>query len=331
MTHTQKCLLILFLVVGIAPMRGFSQEGKFLFDMTVKDSWNMLEQQSYYQLDRNSLSRAFELTTTDRKFKSPIMLGALLNAKQDNPYTAPVKSITKSYTCYVVRDSSEVEIVALGINKENVKDYRYRVIENDSTEVMPWTEVSLEQKYGTSQPYGAIGKFRSPGKLVLIEVVNTKDYSTRDGIVIDWRPNFRPVLTQLEVNTSNNFFNLNYLKVNRGYATKFKETNIPLDFKFPQDSIRKMRLHLKDHESVPYVITLLYWPSNSGEKSAAKQLAYYFLDDYYDLRPEAYAQPGKYQIVIQRVGDIPESQILRIDFEVLSPPPPGEKKSRSNN
>ena len=341
---TKIFITLIWLLCGAAGSDCFAQHGNFYFDMTSVEKNNNLRQQSYYMQSDTALYGILNLgrnyyvkeTNTyvvgdqgngrDYQFKSPMMLGVRFDDKVQNPFTAPVKSFTKSYTSYVINEGTDAVIVAMGITKDNVADYRYHVVENDSIETKPWTPVKLEQKYGALQPYGAIGSYLSPGKIVLVEVINIKDYSIRDGIVLDWRPNTKPVVTQIEVNTSNNYFNLNFLKANRGYATKFKDINIPLDFKFPQDSIKKMRIHLKNHESVPYVINMVYWGPKKDEKPDMKGLAYYFLNEYYDVKPESYAEPGKYQIIIQRIGNLPEDQIQRIDFEVLPPPPVTDKK-----
>ena len=112
-------------------------------------------------------------------------------------------------------------LVALGITSANISNYRYHVIKNDSIELMPWSPIpKLEKKYGAEVPYGAIGIFRSPGDMIAVEVVNTKDYSIRDGVMYDWRADYKPRLSSLTANTSSNFYELLNPKTSNNYTKK---------------------------------------------------------------------------------------------------------------
>ncbi|RYZ93666.1 MAG: hypothetical protein EOP47_29350, partial [Sphingobacteriaceae bacterium] len=215
-----------------------------------------------------------------------------------------------------------------------MNQYRYHVIQDDSVELVPWSKLKLDQKYGAKQPYGFPGKFKAPGKLLVIEIININDYNLRDGIVLDWRANFRPVVTEIQVTTpyregSINYFNLTYGKMNHGYANRFEsKTGIPLDFKFPKDSVATIRLNFKNHETIPYSVHLRKF---IGEKRQAdSQLKWWLLDDYYDIEGWLFNQPGKHEIIIQRSRELnywDESQVLRIPFEVIAPPPVEKKIS----
>ncbi|WGQ10427.1 histidine kinase [Pedobacter gandavensis] len=260
--------------------------------------------------------------------KSPIMLGVKLSPSLTNFFPVDVKSISKSYSSYLISDGSEAILIAVGINKENVGDYRYRVVENDSVELVPWSKIpALAQNYGAKQPYGFIGKFQSPGKQVFVEVVNILNYGIRDGVIFDWRKSFKPVLLQMGVlqseskNTPTAYYNLLARIPNAGLASKYDPiTNIPLNFAFPVDRISNMTLYFKNHETVMYSIFLISKVKGRPDTTRLREV---FRDDVFELDSKYYQNPGKYEILIQRAGDIgwwPESQILRIPFEVKPAP-----------
>lgn len=253
---------------------------------------------------------------------SPIILGVKLNPKLEKFYTSEVNSMSKSFACYIINDSTDAILVGLGITTENVSDYKYHVVENDSNEIVPWSPIpKLEQKYGASRPYAFFGKFKAIGKQLLIEVVNSKNYTIRDGVIFDWRVNYKPVVNQIIVSTPRGYFNINYRKLNRDYATKFDSiSGLPLDLKFPVDSINNFRLNFKSHPTIPYVV---YLKQEIQGKTETKRIDYYVLKDDFDFSKEHFKTPGKYELIIHRVSEpnyYGEDNILRIPFEVIDPP-----------
>ncbi|MDB5122502.1 MAG: hypothetical protein JWP94_631 [Mucilaginibacter sp.] len=254
--------------------------------------------------------------------KSPIMLGVKLNHTLSDFDGDKVTSISKNYTSYIISDSSAATLIALGIAPKNVKNYKYRVVENDSIELIPWSPIpKMEQKYGARKPYGFIGEFKAPGKQIMVEVVNIKHYNIRDGVIFDWRVNFKPVITQIDVWTKHNKrFNLNSSKLNRGYATKFdSRTGLPLDLKFPVDSINDLEFHVKQHQTVPFTVYIIRYMDNDHSQVPIGEV----IGDSYELNSQQFDIPGKYELIIQRTGDlqrVDKSQQLRMPFEVLPSP-----------
>jgi two-component system LytT family sensor kinase len=190
--------------------------------------------------------------------KSPILLGVKLNP--DRLFRMPlyVKTLSKSYLSYFIPDGSDGLVVAMGINKNNIADYRYRVVENDSTEIVPWSKIpKLEQNYGAKQPYGFIGRFQAPGKLLLVEVKNVNDYSIREGVIFDWRTSLKPTLQQIAIFARRNG-RLEYGNLKGSeYAKEFDpKTNIPTGFKFKQKEIEDIQLFFNDHFGLPYTIAV---------------------------------------------------------------------------
>lgn len=275
---------------------------------------------------KRALSNNEEITPV-----SPIILGVKLNAKLCDFYGAEITVLSKTYKSYLISDTSSAILVALGITKDNVKHYRYRVIENDTIERIPWSAISLAQDYGAKQPYGFIGKFNAPGKQLFVEIQNIKDFKINEGAVLDWRTDYKPVVTEITVDLTDNgteridYFNVNFLKMNKGYASRFdKNTGMPLDFKFPVDSVLNLRLSLKNHLTVPYSV---YITRNVAGKIDTTTVDIYllnnFLGNFIDVDSRHFNKPGKYELIIQRTGELGhwnEDQLLRVPFHVLSAP-----------
>ena len=158
----------------------------------------MVRQPSKYSANSNDIAQVLQFMEkfpkdlfNDLKPKSPIFLGVKLNQDLEQTYGPDVKFYTKSYSSYIISDSTVAIIIALGITPENVNDYLFHVVENDSIEIIPWSPIpKMEQDYGAKQPYANLGTYNSPGNQLLIEVMNKNDYFIRDGIIFDWRINF---------------------------------------------------------------------------------------------------------------------------------------------
>lgn len=212
----------------------------------------------------------------------------------------------------------------MGINKDNVNDFRYRVVENDSTELVPWSRIpGLEQKYGAKQAYGFIGKFRQPGKQLMVEVRNIQHYSIRDAVIFDWRTDFKPQLKQIglfaHINGRTQYINVKDHGFSDGIDPK---TNVPLNFKFRNKVVEDIQLFFGDHFGVPYSITVKSeMDGASGPfKNAVERDC---LDNSYMLPRRQFYYPGKYEIIVNRsdnFGPLSEKEVLRIPFVVLPEP-----------
>lgn len=260
--------------------------------------------------------------------KSPIMLGVWRKKWPENSWPVQVQSISKTYSSYFIADSSEACIVAMGINEKNIGDYRYRIIENDQKEIVPWSSIpGLEQKYGAKEPYGYIGRFRAPGKQLLIEIKNIKDYSIRDGILLDWRTNLKPEVKQIAVFARKEdklrYYNLRHDEFKLGFATRFQErTGIPKDFKFPENKIENIQLFLNEHTGIPYSIAIRSHLLHGG-KSYLSEIESALTQDNYIIDKRYFDYPGKYELIINRsyrYGPLQEKDAVHIPFEVVSGP-----------
>jgi two-component system, LytTR family, sensor kinase len=147
--------------------------------------------------------------------------------------------------------------------------------------------------------YANLGTFNSPGKQLLIEVVNKNDYSIRDGIILDWRVNFKPVVTQIIVSTKRNYFNLNFSELNRNYATDFDpQTGMPTNLAFPVDSIERFSFTFTNHVTVPYKMSLI---KSTKTETDTTRIDFYFLDEEFNFNSQHFNTPGNYELVIEPI------------------------------
>jgi len=273
---TKRLLLLLFACICYV---GKAQDSKgndyyfgenFMFEGISTDKRMLVRQSFSYQASDNEVWRVFDHfdntktlpgKSMDIQPKSPIMLGIKLNPKLKNYFSAEVQNFSKHYNSYLIPDSSDAIIIALGINKDNIHQFHYRVVENDSIELVNWSPIpALEMKYGAKAPYGAIGTFNYPNKQILVEVAHKDQYGIRDGYIIDWRKNSRPILKQIIARGAGKYgyYNLRYDSLNNGYASQFdKISGIPLDWAFPKDSVTSFSLEFAPHETIPYSIHLI--------------------------------------------------------------------------
>lgn len=335
---------LIFCIYGIpsvlyAQHQGYVFGHHILFESFSTDTRFMVRQSELFSANDDNVSQVFDYfdpksslsefgISKDVIPKTPMLLGVRLNPDLEDYLGSRVMSISKSYSAYFISDSSEVELIALGITPDNAKDYKYHVVENDSVERVPWSSVPMmAQEHGAKKPYALLGKYRAPGKRIMIEVINTRNYSIRDGVIFDWRIDYKPRISQMIVGKANNvYFNINYAKLNCKYATRFDSlSGLPQDLKFPVDSVEELSLEFKQHETVPYS---LYLVKNIGAKVDTVQIEYFFTGDTYLLGSKLFDKPGKYQLLIHRAGDLGSwggQQMLRLPFEVL-PSPLIEKK-----
>lgn len=308
----------------------------FLFEIVGAAKKSMVNEQLFVTISDTALYRIFDKFKPDSTNhlasagpKSPLILGVKLNPSLSKYFSASVQSISKHYQTFVISDSSDAELVAMGINSGNFKNYKYRVVENDSAELVPWSPIpALQQKYGAKQPYGFIGKFYAPGKRLMIEVADKRDYSIRDAAIFDWRVGFKPIIEQIQVSTRNSYFNLAYKDLNKGYATRFdSKTGLPLDLKFPADSVLSIGLNFKNQETL---VQKVYLIRTVNGKTDTLRLGFVDQYGYYPVNSKDFNKPGHYQIVVKKQEKInvwDDAQMLRIPFDVLPAPFYGKKFS----
>lgn len=281
-----------------------------------------------------SIGNLSSISKRYNRMYSPVMFGVKLNPTLTNYRLSSVRSFYKNYAAFRISDQSDAVLIALGITKNNINDFRYHVVVNDSAEVIHWSPIpKLEQGYGATVPYGFIGKFNYPDKQVLVEVINIKDYRLRDGVIFDWRKNFRPVIIRITAHgyaTSNHdTLRMMERKPSHGYRIKYDSiTGAPSEIKFAYGEVNDMQILLKEHESVPY-ITDLYKIEDGKRINLGSPTDRDFQTDLMFFSMHNY-QPGNYEIIIQpRVGESDaEGQEVHIQVVILPPTLAGRVLSR---
>ena len=329
----KNCALLLFyLLLGIWYPSSSLAQSTTRFGNTFNFQYNgtftdRLNTSATVHIPDTAIYQALQWLNVEPEYKtpkSPILLGLKLNPDGPSTIPLPVKSLSKTYPSYFIADGSAGVVIAMGINKNNIADYLYRVVENDSTEIVPWSKIpDLEQKYGAKQPYGFIGRFQYPGKILLIEVRNTRNYNMREGVILDWRTSLKPTLQQIAIFARRNG-RLEYGNLKGSeFANKFNPiTKIPIDFKFKQGDIEHLQLFFNEHFALPYSIAVRRIDDDSY-KTDFGFLELEETENSYMIMYNHFDYPGKYEIIINRkdsYGALPKKNALRIPFEVLPRP-----------
>lgn len=301
---------------------------QFIFELTTIQKQNMIAEPVIAGVSDTAIYRIFDqFKKKDNGYpqsspKTPLLLGVKLNPSLQKYYSAMVQSISKEYQSFIISDHSDAVLIAMGINSTNVKDYQYRVVENDSIEIVPWSPIpKLAQDYGAKQAYGFLGKYNAPGKRLMIEIVHRQNYHIRDGVIFDWRVNFKPIVSQITVDVPKGYFNLAYTRLNRDYASQFdKQTGLPLNFKFPVDSVNRLTLKFKKQETL---VQAVYLVKSLNEKRDTTRIGFVDQYSYFTLEAEHFAQPGHYELLIKQQEKVPiwnDANIVKIPFDVLKTP-----------
>ncbi|KQB98846.1 sensor histidine kinase [Pedobacter sp. Hv1] len=302
---------------------------QFIFEMVTTQKRTMISEPVIVGVSDTAIYRIFDRFKQNTKNglvqsapKTPLLLGVKLNPSLVKYFSAMIQSISKEYQSFIISDSTDAVLIAMGINSTNVKDYSYHVVENDSIEIVPWSPIpKLAKEYGAKAAYGFLGKYNAPGKRIMIEVVNRKNYHIRDGVIFDWRVNFRPIVTQITVDVPNGYFNLAYTNINRGYATRFDpKTELPLNLKFPVDSVERLVLKFKKQETLVQAVYLV--KSLNGKRDTSR---IDFVDQYgyFSLEAEHFAKPGHYELLVKQQEKVPiwdDTKMVKIPFDVLLAP-----------
>ncbi|MGY4385787.1 two-component system LytT family sensor kinase [Pedobacter sp. UYP24] len=331
----KKSLLIFWLSFQVlAPAISWAQSRQFFqFDLKSRRFPSNTDLETLSVSD-TAIYQAFNFMSPknqDMEPKSPIMLGVKFRSAGYKGSGFKVSSMNKVYAAYFLKDSDEVTVIALGINERNINDYQYRVVENDSSEITPWSKIpKLEQKYGAKKAYGFINKFKAPGKQLFLEVRNKRNYSIRDGVIFDWRRDFKPLLKQVNLTVKLNDTLFTTVLKDDQYKLGFtklvdSKTNVPIDFKFKGGLVKGITLYFNNHGTVPYDIFISR--KTEGDTLQKWLEVYSFTEDNKTIYDE-FVYPGKYEIIVSRsesIGKSPEKDILRIPFEVL----PGQVDSKA--
>lgn len=81
-------------------------------------------------------------------------------------------------TLFWLNDIDEVEMAAAGVTPQNAAEFIYHVVENDSTEIVPWTK-PFHFRTNNKITYAYLGKFNTRNKIVRLEFYHLQHYYDR--------------------------------------------------------------------------------------------------------------------------------------------------------
>lgn len=329
MAQPNRKLLWIFLILMISQQAVGQQQsfGKnFIFEVIGTERKTMVKQPFVSTISDTSLYSIFlkfkinrDDDFTQMAPKSPLLLGVKLNPNLQKYFSGPVYSQSKEYPVYLISDSTDAVLISMGITVHNYKAYQYRIVENDSVELVKWSPITnLEQRYGAKQPYGAIGRFNHPGKRIMVEVANKDDYSIRDGVVFDWRVNYKPILEQIVISTRGSYFNLRSGQLNKGYANWSSLDYVPQHFSFPEDSVKRILFQFKKQETLVHSARLI---RNFEGKKDTLWIGFLDAQGNIELEGTYFKRPGKYDFVVQQQTKQvkwTEASLVRVSFNVTA-------------
>jgi hypothetical protein len=257
------------------------------------------------------------------KLTGPALLGVRMKRVGNDLSLGSIISYSREFPVWQPADSSEVMVIAVGITPNNYKDYRYRVVMDDTIELISWTPVTnLQQMNGAPQPCAMLGNYRYPGHQLLVELMNTRDYSLRDGVGIDWKKKRKPVITQIILGRSYDYFNTerNSRSIKYMLPSLFNDPPGKRSFRFPTDTIEHIRFEFAPHNAIPYEFLLQRITDSDTQRILDADIA---VDEYW-LDGQFFRQPGKYEALIyfsyySDELDKHKDEIVRFAFEIYDP------------
>jgi len=210
----------------------------------------------------------------------------------------------------------------MGIDKSNIADYHYRVVLNDSVEIVPWSDIpGLEMRYGAEKPYGSIGTFAYAGQRILVEVAHRKLYGIRDGYVIDWSEKRKAGVDQVIAEGASKYGYYNPAYEING-EKEDSAASLPVDWNFVKDSVRSISVYVTPAETIPYSIYLIRQHARGADTTMVEW--YFHNKRFFRVEADQIERPGRYEIVIQPLGALgkyPEQDITRVPFHIREPEP----------
>ena len=248
---------------------------------------------------------------------TPIILGVGYGSYPPGYGGKSIEVFTKTYLSYNIPDTTSATLIALGITPKNINDYKYRVVENDSNEKIPWSPIpSIEQKYGAKKPYGFIGTFNRPGQLLMVEVVNRKNYYIRDGVILNWNSQEKPIIKSLSVLKRSNSHFIGGHPVKGVVYQCDNTTGLPLNLKFPKNSDLIIEMRFKRIPFMDYSCDILNKTITGKDSIEGSSILINKDGQVACMLPY---KPGKYELIVKnRRFYYNDKNVLRIPFEIYT-------------
>jgi two-component system, LytTR family, sensor kinase len=256
--------------------------------------------------------------------QSPVRLGVRLDMKIVDVIQSQVNSFSKVYTSYNIYNNTPTDVVAIGIDSDNVKDYRYHIVVNDSAEIVPWSVPPLSKAWGSKHKHAFWPGLYQPGKQLMIEVMKLNDYNSRTGVIINWGYRQDPMIGGMSVDIPFSNVKLRPYDKSMLFASHYRPgTNIPTDLSLPIGNTGDVHVQLISHEQVPYEVSL---KKNINGKLSEDKLQWWLLTDEFAIPAKEFAEPGKYDLVISAIPGINKKSTHVLDVPFIAYEPPAIKK-----
>jgi two-component system LytT family sensor kinase len=326
------CLMVLLPFVSYAQVKGKATRPAFYFQLSGIDARFGVRQPFIMPASDTNLAELFLMLDDkfqvpgkmqDIKLTGPALLGVRMKHVDYGLSLGNIISYSRQFPVWHPADSSEVMVIAAGITPNNYKDYRYHVVMDDTIELVSWTPVTnLQQMNGAPQPCAMLGNYRYPGHQLLVELMNTRDYSLRDGVGIDWKKKRKPVITQIILDRGYDYFNTDRNPRSIKYMLPSLLNDPPgkRSFRFPADTIQNIHFEFAPHDAIPYELLLQRITDNDTQKVLDADIT---INEYW-LDGQFFRQTGKYEALIyfsyySDELDKHKDEIVRFSFEIYDP------------
>lgn len=250
---------------------------------------------------------------------------------------------------YWLNNVDEVELAAAGVAAQNAGEFMYHIVENDSTEIVPWTKPH-DFRSNNKIAYAYLGKFSTRNRILRLEFYSTKHYYDRSiwtfndlflpparlkYIAVSYNNKylFRPHQQHLIPHNSSKYYSEESFQVegkdSAGYA-KGKKVFHKLergDIRFPwSDSINHIAVEIEqtlqnDMYNV-YLKRIISGKTDTVYVSNDWTLTYYSPNPLLRVSSAYFNKPGEYEILV--VPEAPDdfkrntmNKALAIPFTVL--------------
>lgn len=206
---------------------------------------------------------------------------------------------TLSKRTILIQGKSDVEIIDGLIKPADAKNYRYRIIQNDSKELVGWTTPSVFKRTANGlATYCFLGNIAyQANQIILVEIYHVKNYRDRDAIIIDWRPtrplNFWTTIDFRKKNWGNTIFSSSLGNDKKSTTVNFLATDTLRKVIFRLgDSLVRLGFH-SHNEPTPYNYQINFKRNINGKE---EQLELGDLNGKFYLYKAYWDRPGKYEI-----------------------------------
>jgi len=222
------------------------------------------------------------------------------------PKNTGVGSFFGDATLFKLNSVKSIELAAPNINSQNAHNYLYRIVINDSVELVHWTkpDVFRSNKYTS---YAYLGKYDCLGKIIKFEIYDINNYRHKTTILINGGYMRAPDIKLVSLNYNNKYL---FLPEKQEYIPNSKQVYFqdhswnksPIRFRW-SDSVNHIAVTMKN--TVENDIYYLYLKKTINGKTDTTFITNTWNAEYYSPNPVArinssyFNKPGDYELIIK--------------------------------